>query len=124
MTYNPKVVLAWMAEVGLPKPELEFRFCEERKFRFDFAWPEYMVYLEVEGGVWTRGAHGRGSGIVRDIDKSNLATEYGWRPLRVLPKNLCTQDTAKRIHNTLNRYGKSLALLPSTTGCPDSPVPH
>jgi len=102
MTYNPKVVLAWMAEVGLPKPELEYQFDPNRKSRFDFAWPEAKVALEVEGGVWSRGAHGRGSGIVRDIEKYNRATRRGWRILRVIPANLCVNETAWLVQETLN----------------------
>jgi hypothetical protein len=33
----------------------------------------------VQGGVWTRGKHGRGSGIVKDYDKLNTAQSLGWR---------------------------------------------
>lgn len=102
MTYNPKIVLAYFKECGLPAPEVEYKFsC--RKYKFDFAWCSnpndcrYWVALEVEGGIWTRGAHGRGSGIKRDMDKYNLAAMLGWRVLRVEPKDLCTQDTVDMI---------------------------
>lgn len=48
-------------------------------YRFDFAWPlcHPCVVLEVEGGIWTAGAHARGSGITRDIDKGNRAALAG-----------------------------------------------
>ena len=92
--YAPAVVLAYFAEMGLPAPVMEHRFHPTRKWRFDFAWPAERVALEVEGGVWVGGAHGRGSGIVRDIEKYNAAAALGWRVMRVLPKNLCTSETA------------------------------
>lgn len=60
----------------------EFVFAPPRKWRFDFAFPVYWLALEIEGGVWSGGAHGRGSGIVRDIDKGNAAIAAGWRVLR------------------------------------------
>ncbi len=36
---------------GLPKPAREYRFHRERRWRFDFAWPDYKVAVEVEGGI-------------------------------------------------------------------------
>ena len=66
----------------LPPHKREYLFAKPRQFRFDFAWPERRVAVECEGGVWTGGAHGRGSGIARDIAKYNLAATLGWRVLR------------------------------------------
>jgi hypothetical protein len=56
-------------ENGLPIPSTEFIFDEspaKRKFAFDYAWIPEKVALEVDGGIWVGGAHGRGSGIMRD----------------------------------------------------------
>jgi very-short-patch-repair endonuclease len=101
MTYNASIVLAWMKSQGLPKPELEYRFDKVRMWRFDFAWVNESVALEVEGGVWSRGRHGRGSGIVKDIEKYNAAACAGWTVLRVLPKDLCTETTATMLRMVL-----------------------
>ena len=61
---------------GLPaEPVTEYVFCPYRKYRFDYAWPDYHVALEKEGGVFTRQAHGSVTGILRDIDKYNLAAQ-------------------------------------------------
>ena len=40
-----------------------------RKFRADFAWPEYQLLVEVQGGIWRRGggAHSHPIDIERDI---------------------------------------------------------
>lgn len=95
--YNPKIVCAYLREFHIPEPVMEHQFCPTRKFRFDFAWPEQKLALEVEGGVFIRGAHGSISGIMRDMEKYNLAALYGWRVLRVVPEKLCMADTATLI---------------------------
>lgn len=115
MKYNPKIVLAYFEECGLPRPELEYKFHPERKWRFDFAFldwavsdgvrvapiPSSSLALECEGGLWTGGAHGRGSGIVRDIEKYNEAAALGWRVIRVQPRDLCTLATVNLIKRCL-----------------------
>lgn len=70
--------------VGIPF-EREYRFHPERKWRFDFAFPEHKVAVEIEGGVWSHGRHTRGSGFVKDCDKYNSAAILGWRVLRFTP---------------------------------------
>jgi len=84
---------------GLPPPVAEHRFHPVRKWRFDFAWPDRKVALEVEGGVFVQGRHSRGAGIRADIEKYNTATLLGWRVLRYLPEQLqaATADVAKAL---------------------------
>jgi hypothetical protein len=65
--------------IGLPEPVLNYLFHEDRRWEFDFAWPDKMLSVELQGGTWNQGAHGRGSGILRDIQKLNAATLRGWR---------------------------------------------
>ena len=63
-------------------PLLEYPFHPTRRWRLDFAWPESMIALEVEGGVFSGGRHGRPLGIAGDIEKGNAAALLGWRVLR------------------------------------------
>jgi len=63
--------------------EMGHRFEKGRKWRFDFAWPEQMVALEVEGGIWAGGRHTTGKGFTNDCEKYNHATCMGWKVLRV-----------------------------------------
>jgi hypothetical protein len=73
---NP-LVLAMVLDAGLPEPTAEFRFVEDRKFAFDFAWVEQKIALEAEGMV-----HRIKDRYLRDVEKYNLATALGWRVLR------------------------------------------
>jgi very-short-patch-repair endonuclease len=66
--------------------EREFRFAPPRRWRFDFAWPEQKIALEIEGGTWVGGRHNRGAGYAKDLEKYNTATVLGWRLLRVTPE--------------------------------------
>lgn len=68
---------------GLPPFVREHPFAApSRRWRFDFAWPEHKVALEVEGGVWTRGRHTRGAGYEADIVKYNAGILMGWLIIR------------------------------------------
>jgi hypothetical protein len=78
---------------GLPRPEREWKFEAKRRWRFDYAWPQQMIALEVEGGVWTGGRHTRGAGFVKDMEKYNRAAVLGWRLLRVTPDKLVSGGT-------------------------------
>jgi len=86
---------------GLPRPEREWKFEVKRRWRFDYAWPERMVALEVEGGVWTGGRHTRGAGFLKDVEKYNRAAVLGWRLLRVTPDKLVSFGTFEMLREIL-----------------------
>ncbi len=75
---------------------LEYQFHPKRKWRFDSAWPEKMVAVEFEGGIWTNGRHTRGKGYENDCEKYNNALLLGWRVFRLTP-GLCTMDNVEEI---------------------------
>lgn len=58
----------------------ELAFHPERKWRFDFAWPDAKLALELEG----MGRHQRFLGYQEDCAKYNAAVLLGWRVLRVM----------------------------------------
>lgn len=62
--------------------EWEYRFHPTRKWRFDAAFPNAKVALEIEGGVWQYGRHNRASGFLKDMEKYNEAAALGWRVIR------------------------------------------
>lgn len=67
---------------GLPGPVVEYKFHPKRKWRIDYAWPEFKLAVEVEGGVYSRGRHVRPGGFMGDIEKYNALTLAGWHLLR------------------------------------------
>lgn len=76
-------MLAMQIELNkIPEPEREHRFHEERRWRFDFAWPRMKLAAECEGGIWTKGRHTRGTGYSADLEKYNAAAIAGWLVLR------------------------------------------
>lgn len=61
----------------------EYKFCEERKWRFDFVLARHptlkKVAFEIDGGSWSGGRHTRGAGFQRDCDKGNCAIANDWK---------------------------------------------
>jgi very-short-patch-repair endonuclease len=75
------------AELGLT-PTPEHRFAPPRRWRFDLAFPDHMLAVEIEGGAWTGGRHTRGAGFISDMEKYNAAVLRGWRLLRFTPSQV------------------------------------
>jgi len=82
--------LQFFVRMGLPKPVPEYRFHPTRKWRFDYAFVEYKIALEVEGGIWSGGRHTTPEGFYNDMEKYNKAACMGWRVLRVTPEAVNT----------------------------------
>lgn len=85
-----RILMRLIVDEGLPKPICEHPFSKAvgRRHRFDLAWPEQMLALEIDGGVWIGGRHNRGSGFLRDQEKGNLAVLLGWRVLHCTPQDI------------------------------------
>lgn len=64
----------------MPEPQREFRFCE-RRWRFDLAWVDRLLAVELQGGEFSQGRHSRGVGMANDARKWNAATLQGWTVL-------------------------------------------
>lgn len=93
--------LIQLRAAGLPAPEPEHRFHQARRWRFDFAWPDKKLAVEIEGGVWTNGRHTRGSGFEADAEKYNAAAEAGWTVLRYTPKYLRDGSALEQVKRLL-----------------------
>lgn len=74
--------------LGLPDPEREYQAVKGRKYRWDFAWPESNLLVEVQGGIWGRGGHSTGAGVTRDCDKLTEATLGGWQSMAFTGKQI------------------------------------
>lgn len=78
---------------GIEAPVREFKFHESRGWKFDYAWPDLRIALEVEGVVYQKGGqlggrHVHASGFREDTHKYGEAFRLGWTLLRVLPEQL------------------------------------
>ena len=74
-----------LTAVGLCDFMRQYRYAPPRKLRADFAWPASRLLVEVQGGIYTRQAHGSITGVLADIERLNAATLADWRMLRVTP---------------------------------------
>jgi hypothetical protein len=99
MSELESLMLDQIKEFGLPCPETEWRFCAAR-WRFDFAWPDCFLAVELDGGTWKgKSRHTSGVGYEQDCFKLNFAVLLGWRVLRF------TRDQVER--------GEAMALIRS-----------
>ena len=95
--------LHWQLIAMKIKHQREVRFAApQRQWRADFViypvddgpvtyrleWPDSPLLIEIDGGAFVSGRHGRGAGIRADLEKLNKATELGYRVLRFLPENI------------------------------------
>lgn len=76
----------WLTIMGIPF-ESEYRFTEERKFRFDIALKEHKIAFEYEGIVGKFSRHTNIKGYTRDTEKYNMAQSQGWRVFRYTALN-------------------------------------
>ena len=86
-----------LAIIGCPEPVLEHRFHPTIRWRFDLAWPDKKIAVEIEGGAWIGGRHTRPKGFQVDICKYTAAAIMGWRVLRYSPAQVKTWTAAQEI---------------------------
>jgi hypothetical protein len=96
-------IVSHLRMAGLPDPVEEFRFAPPRRWRFDLAWPERKLAVEVEGGVWTGGRHTRPAGYLKDIEKYNEASILGWRLVRITPAMIKSGEALTLIERALTQ---------------------
>ena len=104
MAFNLKA-----AKVTPPIREFAFAKGIGRDWRLDFAWPDVLVALEIQGGGWLepdedgnrRGAHGGGTALERDCEKYSRAAALGWRVLQVTPSHVKSGQTLGWVEEAL-----------------------
>lgn len=94
---------AQLVHAGLPAPTPQHRFALPRRFAFDFAWPDRLVAVELDGGTWSGGRHTRGAGFERDAEKLNLAAILGWTVLRFTAAAVRSGDALRFTSAALRR---------------------
>ena len=110
MTQSPiERTLAYQMRVcGLPKPETEYRFHAPRKWRFDFAWPEDMFAVEIEGGTYSKrkSRHITPTGYRGDLEKYTEANALGWTLFRFDSKHVSSGHALSRIEAFFKSKGR------------------
>ena len=101
MKSNYPYFFPYLRANDLPIPVPEFQFHPKRKWKFDYAWEDYKIALEVEGGIFSGGRHTRPKGFIGDMEKYNSAAVLGWRIIRVQPKELETKKTIDLLREIL-----------------------
>ena len=100
-----------LAAIGLPEALPEYRFYQHqgRRWRFDRAYPEHRVGIEVEGLVWTGGGgrHQRPRGYTEDCHKYNAAALEGWVVLRFTPEMIRSGHASRLVAELLERRRSS-----------------
>ena len=96
-----QIFFSLLDSAGLERPITEHAFHTTRKWRFDYCWPQHMIALEVEGGIFTNGRHSRGAGMKEDFNKYNEAAIMGWRIIKVVPTELNSMNTIKMLRRIL-----------------------
>lgn len=72
-----------------PLPVREFRFHPPRLFRFDFAFIDNKIAIEIEGGLYmAKSGHTNIKGYISNCDKNNLWVSDGWKVFRFTEKHL------------------------------------
>ena len=131
--------------LGIHQPEREYRFCALKvglgdgirarlsqaglqDFRFDFAWPDIMFAVEVDGGSWVGGGHNTGKGSTRDKLKGHHAVSQGWELYRcdadliksglaamLIEKKVTLEyDRRRSLQDLMNLWGTRVASIVRT----------
>lgn len=91
---------------GLTGYVREYQAIPGRKFRFDFCFKPERLLIEINGGTFNGGAHGRGVGIHRDYEKGNLAVQHKWRVLQFDTKQVKSGEALKVTEQVINQSNK------------------
>lgn len=123
-----KMLLAQRVEIPLPEHEHAFAKHLGRRFRFDLAWPDVGLAVELEGGLYGGKGHGKRDSYLKDLEKYNLAAELGWTVLRYSygtnplrkepPVSLLSEESLAQVCATYHSLEASLRLLGHTSFSP------
>lgn len=110
--------LAWqLTAAGLLFTE-EARLVPGRQWRWDFAFHEARLAVEVQGGIWSHGAHSRPWGVMRDLEKHNALVLAGWRDLFVTPQMVEDGTALELIERALGAEATREPPCPPSEPCP------
>jgi hypothetical protein len=92
-----------IAALGLPRPVAEHVFHPTRKWRFDWAWLDHKLGVEIDGGTRGGGRHNRHDGYSEDCVKLNEAVILGWRVMRFTTEQVADGSALSAIQKALEQ---------------------
>ena len=95
------------------KVQPEFYFAKPRKFRSDWKVQGLPVLIEYDGGIFMKGKGGHSSvkGILRDIEKMNMAAIAGYLVIRVTPKHVVSGEGLQWIELAIEQAKARIAVV-------------
>lgn len=130
-----------LAARGIATPEREYLFADRigRRWRFDFAWPDRLIAVEIEGLVVRRvdghlqvlGRHASITGFKDDCEKYAWAAVFGWRVLRFEQSQVKSRFAAEMVGRVMEaapakpllRQVPAQASMPLNPPVANSPPP-
>ena len=120
MSHLEQTLALQIERLGLREPVREYRWAAEmlgagkglrerltaaglKDWRFDFAWPELRLAVEVEGGGWSGGRHTRGAGFSADLAKYHAAMAHGWTVYRCDGRLVKTGEAVQLVATLIGR---------------------
>lgn len=96
----------------LPLPSREYLFHPKRKWRFDFAWPQLLLAVEVDGLTRKGGGHQTYGGYTNDREKDGAAlVESLWCIYRCTTEMVRKGDAIKTFEIIYNLRKEQMLLI-------------
>lgn len=88
-------------------PQYQFAKAMGRKFSADFAFVEYQLLIEIQGGIWRGGggAHSHPLNLARDIEKQQHAALLGFLVIPFTPEQVKSKHAIDWTSRTLFKLG-------------------
>ena len=110
-----RLVTALCVDQGWPAPTAEHRFNLDRRWRFDLAWPNHWVAVEIQGGLFASGRHTQGAALRREFEKLNDAQVRGWIVLLILPEQITSGYLTQLLAAYFARWYPTAVAAPGAT---------
>lgn len=101
MSKLQELLLSHIRALQLPEPEQEVTFALPRRWRFDLAWPDRKLAVEIQGALYVAGRHNQGAAMEKEYEKLNAATKLGWRVLVFGPAAIRSSQAVTAIEDLL-----------------------
>ena len=84
-----------------PIPQFKLSYCD---YVWDFAFPIWLLLVEVNGGIHAKSGHSTGKGIQRDYKKGNIAVMHGWRQLTFSADDIHSGEAIQMIRKYMSQH--------------------